>query len=190
MCREGWILLSALGGGWGFLVVGCRGLRFLLRALLLWRFAYCRSLLPRTCISAVRVPFGESPCGDILWLYGVFVLRKFVPRCLFVADSGFAVLVFPVFGAVAVVGAADFGAAFWSMPHPESLPDFSQIALWSHSFFQCEFSVLLRCLPTSCVAAVPGPIKIGKIFLTCRQEYLANFSWCLPHCHITACNCM
>ena len=43
LCCDGWILLSALGGG-GFLVVGCRGLRFLLRALLLWGFAYCRSL--------------------------------------------------------------------------------------------------------------------------------------------------
>ena len=89
LCCDGWILLSALGGG-GFLVVGCRGLRFLLRALLLWRFAYCRSLLPRTCISAVRVPFGESPCGDVLWLYGVFALRQFAPRCLFIADSGLA----------------------------------------------------------------------------------------------------
>lgn len=47
LCCDGWILLSALGGG-GFLVVGCRGLRFLLRALLLWGFACCRPLLPGT----------------------------------------------------------------------------------------------------------------------------------------------
>ena len=58
---------------------------------LLWGIAFCRSLLPRTCVSAVRVPFGESPCGDVLWLYGVFALRQFAPRCLFVADSGLAV---------------------------------------------------------------------------------------------------
>ena len=37
-------------------------------ALLLWGFACCRPLLPRTCASAVRVSFGECPCGDILWL--------------------------------------------------------------------------------------------------------------------------
>ena len=58
---------------------------------LLWGIAFCRSLLPRTCVSAVRVPLGESPCGDVLWLYGVCALRQFAPRCLFVADSGLAV---------------------------------------------------------------------------------------------------
>ena len=163
----------------------------MLRALLLWGFACWRALLLRTCASAVRLPFGESPCGA---LYDVpaflFCTYLRLDACLSPIAGLLPVLGFPVFGAVAVVGAADFGAAFWAMPHPESLPDISQIALRSHSFFQCEFSVLLRCLPTSCVAAMPGPIKISKIFLPCRQEYLADFSWCLPHCHITAGNCM
>lgn len=94
VAREGFCFLPFVGVGVSTLSgVGdcdsCCGIA--VAALLLWGFAYCRSLLPRTCISAVRVPFGESPCGDILWLYGVFVLRKFVPRCLFVADSVLAV---------------------------------------------------------------------------------------------------
>ena len=89
LCCDGWILLSALGRV-GFLLAGCRGLRFLLQALLLWDFACCRSMLLRTCASAVRVSFGRLPCGDALWLFGVFVLRQFAPRCLFVTDSGIA----------------------------------------------------------------------------------------------------
>ena len=95
LCCDGWILLSALGGG-GFLVVGCRGLRFLLRALLLWGFAYCRSLpVASLCAQGLEpllweIAFGELLCGDVLWLYGVFVMHQFAPLCLFVADSRFA----------------------------------------------------------------------------------------------------
>lgn len=143
------------------------------------------------CLCCERVPFGSFLA---VTLYGftafLFCANLRLDACLSPIAGLLPIPGFPAFGAADVVGAADFGAAFWAMPHPESLPDFSQIALRSHSFFQCEFSVLLRCLPTSCVAAVPGPIKIGKIFLPSRQEYLADFSWCLPHCHITAGNCM
>lgn len=164
----------------------------------------CYGALPIVglCLLPVSAPKALSLCCERLPLgsffavtfYGFTVFLFCAILRLDVCLSPIAGLLpapgFPVFGAVAVVGDADFCAAFWAMPHPESLPDFYQIALRSHSFFQCEFSVLLRCLPTSCVAAMPGPIKISKIFLPCRQEYLADFSWCLPHCHITAGNCM
>lgn len=178
--------------GRGFLVVGCRGLRFLLRHCCCGASrCRCRSTSKDLSLCCERLPLG-SLLAVTFYGFTAFLLcaNLRLDACLWPIAGLLPVLGFPVFGAVAVVGAADFGAAFWAMPHLESLPDISQIVLRSHSFFQCEFSVLLRCLPTSCVAAMPGPIKICKIFLPCRQEYLADFSWCLPHCHITAGNCM
>ena len=56
VARERFCFLPLVGVG--FLLAGCRGLRFLLQALLLWDFACCRSMLLRTCASAV---------SDCLW---------------------------------------------------------------------------------------------------------------------------
>ena len=89
-CDGGFCFLPLVEGG-GSSLSGVGDCDSCCKLCLLWGIAFCRSLLPRTCVSAVRVPFGESPCGYVLWLYGVFALRQFAPRCLFVADSGLAV---------------------------------------------------------------------------------------------------
>ena len=156
LCREGAILLSALVGVGVFSLSGvgeCDSCCSIAVVGLCLLPVYAPKDL---CLCCERLPLGSflavTPCGFSAVL---FCANLRLDVCL----SQISVLLpapdFSVFGAVAVVGAADFCAAFWAMPHLESLPDFSQIALRSHSFFQFDFSVLLRGLPSACVAAVP-----------------------------------
>ena len=53
-------------------------------------FACCQSLAQGLEPLLWEIAFGELLCGDVLWLYGVFVMHQFAPLCLFVADSRFA----------------------------------------------------------------------------------------------------
>ena len=179
LCREGAILLSALGRGG---VPPCRvpGTAILVAGIDVVGLCLLPVYAPKDlCLCCERLPWGSflavTPCGFSAVL---FCANLRPDACSSPIAGLLSAPGFPVFGAFTVVGAADSGAAFWTMPRLESMPYFSQIALRSLLFFQCEFSVLLRGLPSSCVAAVPRPIIIGKIFLPSRQEYLADFSWC------------
>ena len=133
MCREGAIQLSALGRGG---VPPCRvpGSAILVAGIAVVGLCLLPVYAPKDlCLCCERLPLGSflavTPCGFSAVL---FCANLRLDACLSPIAGLLPIPGFPAFGAAAVVGDADFGAAFWAMPHPESLPDFSQIALRSH----------------------------------------------------------